>query len=96
MLRALENDPGSVGKGTIYNCRSHISTSFVPMVKVIGRYFLGEIWIFWEIQPADSGSASVRLVVGSSCIVVRIMFLGRGCTDGHTRGFVSVGPPVCK
>jgi hypothetical protein len=95
MPGALGNDVLEVWqKGTIYSCRAHNATSFVPAVLVSGREILEEIWRFWEIEPADSGSTSVRLVVGSSCILVRISFLGRGCTDDRTGDFVSVGPPV--
>jgi hypothetical protein len=83
---------GSLAKGTIYSCRAHIATSFVPATRVIGKETLGEIWRFWEIKPVESGSTSFGLVIISSCIVARGSFLGRSCTDGHTRGFCEGGP----
>jgi hypothetical protein len=96
MLGAPRIDPGSLEKGTIYSCRAHNATSFVPVVVVSGREVSEEIWRFQEIEPADSGSTSVRLVVISSCIVIRISFLGRACTDGRTGGFVRVAPPSAR
>jgi hypothetical protein len=59
---------------------------------VSGREVSEEIWRFWEIEPADSGSVSARLVVVSSCIVIRISFLGRVIRMAVWRDFVSVGP----
>jgi hypothetical protein len=32
----------------------------------------------------------------SSCIVVRVYFLGRACTDGRIRGFCEGGPPSAR
>jgi hypothetical protein len=32
----LEMEYGSLEKGTIYSCRAHIATSFVPAARVIG------------------------------------------------------------
>jgi hypothetical protein len=40
---------GSLEKRTIYSCRAHIATSFVPIVRVIGReIFRGDLEISGE------------------------------------------------
>jgi hypothetical protein len=87
-------ESGSLEIWTIYSCRAHNATSFVPAVLLSGRASLEEFWRFWEIEAADSGPVSFRLVVVSSCIELGFLFLGRACTEGRTGGFVGVGPPV--
>jgi hypothetical protein len=67
-------ESGSLEKWTIYSCRAHNATSFVPAVLLSGRAILEEIWRFWEIEAADSGSTSFRLVVVSSCIELGFHF----------------------
>jgi hypothetical protein len=44
-----QNGVWKFGKRTIYNCRAHIATSFVPAVRVIGReIFKGYLEILGE------------------------------------------------
>jgi hypothetical protein len=64
-------------KGPIYSCRAHIATSFVLVAIVVREEIAEKIRRFQECEEADPGGARVRLVVSSSCTVVRCQFLGR-------------------
>jgi hypothetical protein len=82
-------------KGPIYSCRAHIATSFVPAAIVIGEEIPEKIQRFWECEEADLGGARVRLVVSSSCTVVRCQFLGR-TVRMVVRWVFGSGPPKCE
>ena len=81
-------------KGPIYSCRAHIATSFVPTTKLVGKEILEQIRRFWERMVADSRGARVRLVVSSSCTVVRCQFLGR-TVRMVLQWVLGVGSPRC-
>jgi hypothetical protein len=64
-------------KGPIYSYGAHIATSFVLSAIVVREEIEEQIQSFQECEEADLGGARVRLVVSSSCTVVRGQFLGR-------------------
>ena len=64
-------------KGPRYSCGAHITTSFSLAAIVVREEIAEKIKRFRECEEADPGGARVRLVVSSSCTVVRCQFLGR-------------------
>jgi hypothetical protein len=77
MLGAPKIESGSLVKWTIYSFGAHIATSFVPAAIVVKEDIADHIQRFQECEKADLRGARVRLVVSSSCTVIRCKFLGR-------------------
>jgi hypothetical protein len=61
---------------------------------VSGREVSKETWRFHEMEPVDSGSLNVKIVVISSCIVIRISFLGKAVQIVVHEDFLRVGPKM--
>jgi hypothetical protein len=84
---------GSLEKRTIYSCRAHNATSFVPAVRVIGQeIFRGDLEISGE---RGSRFRTNELQVNGLIILHRIKFFicGQGLYGGSYREFCGCGPP---
>jgi hypothetical protein len=57
------NGEWKFGKNSIYSCKAHIATSFVPAATVNSRADREEIEQFWEHQASVFWRARFRLVV---------------------------------
>jgi hypothetical protein len=87
---------GSLAKRTIYSCRAHIATSFVPVVRVIGReIFIGDLEILGE-QGSQFKTSKLQV----SCLIVlhriRVSIFGQGLYGGSYRRFCGCGPPSAQ
>jgi hypothetical protein len=87
---------GSLAKKTIYSCRAHIATSFVPTVRVIGQeIFRGDLEI-----PEERGSRFRTNELHVSCLIIlhriRVSIFGQGLYRGSYRRFCVCAPPSAR